>query len=245
MSAAAPLPIRRYLVPVVDRSAPDGFAEIDQPLTAGQPATIALTKELSLVLTLPTGLAGSVRDLDATLVASRAAEQLLPRSDGAEEIGGTTRAPLRLVVLSGTKIVGSVPLTAGARWRVPESGGPSDGAVVELVVLDWELRVGTVLGAGDFGSKIRLAWRAVPRGTGTFVPPPIDPGIVSRLMGLPTAQSTLGSGATEAPSGYAPTTGDSGGTAELVREVQVEEQRVEGKDIFESGEAYDEIRAGR
>jgi hypothetical protein len=77
--------------------------------------------------------------------------------------------------------VGAVPLVAGGRRLVPDAGAADGGVAVELVLLAWELRAGTVRGPGEFGSRLALAWRRADRGAAEFSPPPINPGLARRL----------------------------------------------------------------
>jgi hypothetical protein len=58
------------------------------------------------------------------------------------------------------------------------SGGA--GALVEIVVLAWEIRAGTVRSGGDVGSRISLAWRDASRAPEQFSPDPIHPRVAAR-----------------------------------------------------------------
>jgi hypothetical protein len=201
MTPVPPIPIERYLVPATSETPPE-LQTVDQPLVAGLPATIPLTKELSLVLALPTGLAQSLRELDANVVVSEDTGERRPYQPGGAAIGSTERAPARLFLLRNGVVTGSAPLVAGVRRRLPEDGDESQGTVVELVVLSWRILAGTVLGVGDYGSQISFAWREVDRAADLFLPPPIDPNVISRLRDRRQTQSLLGAGVQRAPSGY-------------------------------------------
>jgi hypothetical protein len=93
---------------------------------------------------------------------------------------------------------------AGRWFRVPSGGDAASGAALELIVVGWEIRAGTVKGAGDFGSSIRLFWRDVASGTDRFLPPAISPNILSRLRDRSRGASELGSNLRRLPAGYGP-----------------------------------------
>ena len=223
MTLAPPIPMERYLVPATSAT-PQGFQEVAQSIVTGLPATIPLTKELSLVLALPTGLAQSLRELDANVVITHDTDQLRPHRAEGGQIGSTERAPARLFLLRSGAVIGSAPLVAGVRRRLPDDGDASRGAAVELVVRRWEILAGTVLGAGDFGSRITLAWREIDLGADRFLPPPIDPSIISRLRDRRQTQSLLGAGVARAPSGY-----ETQGTTVAPREEQETFKRVKAE----------------
>jgi hypothetical protein len=101
------------------------------------------------------------------------------------------RAPLRLVVERSNVVLGVVPFAAGLRQVVPNDGG-TRGVAIEIVVLAWDLRAGTVRGPGDFGSRISLAWRTADRASAEFAPPPINANLARRLAqsgGVTTGRS--------------------------------------------------------
>jgi len=77
-------------------------------------------------------------------------------------------------------VLGIVPLVAGVRRFVPDEGS-TRGAAIELVIIGWDLRAGTVLGPGDFGSRVTLAWRIASSASPEFAPPPINANLARRL----------------------------------------------------------------
>jgi len=130
-------------------------------LAAGLPARIDLLTGVHAMLVLPTGLARQWWDAAPTdVVATAADDRASFRADR------PARPPLRLVVLRGGEVLGSVPLAVGLRRTCPDSGARP--AVVEVTVLDWLLLAGTVRGPGDYGSFLSLAWRAADGGEDTF-----------------------------------------------------------------------------
>jgi hypothetical protein len=184
--ALPPIPIAGSLVPPTAAAVPPGFTLVDAPLPAGLPQPFPLLGDLTLILAVPTGLATTWRDADPAEVVSRAAAERdpapPPAGPAAGELGSVRRAPARLFLRQAGAILAAVPLVAGVLRRVPDDGGRDRGELARVVVLDWDLRAGTLLGPGDFGSRIRFAWRAVPRGEDRFEPPPTHPRVAATLQ---------------------------------------------------------------
>lgn len=170
-------PIAHRLVPSAPEPLAPDFVRLTEPLTAGLPQTIPLDRELSLVLTLPNGLARTWKEADPAQTVSSSAAELGPAPDSPPPGGDPIEAPLRLLVLVTGEVVASVPLVAGLRRAVPDGGG----SLAELVVLGWDVRAGSLRAPGDAVSRIDLAWRRVDRPSGTFEPPPLHPGVAARL----------------------------------------------------------------
>lgn len=91
------------------------------------------------------------------------------------------RAPVRVLLRRGSSLVASVPLVAGLRRLVPDVGDPALGTVIELALIGWDIRAGSLRGAGDFGSRIDLAWRRADAAVEQFEPPPLSPRVAQRL----------------------------------------------------------------
>ena len=173
-------PIAGYLVPADPAPLPAGMERRVETLTAGLAQAIDLDRDVSLLVLVPNGLASAWREADpAGLVSSSAPELAAAGADPDEPVGRVDRAAPRLVVLMGGRTLGSVPLIAGARRAVPDSEGA--GEVVEVAILGWELHAGTLRGAGDFGSRLELAWRRTDRADATFEPPPLNAQLLRRL----------------------------------------------------------------
>src|SRR5262249_9244324 len=149
------------------------------------------------------GQARSVLDASGTAVVSSDRQQRGAFEGTPDTIGSPARLPVRLVVQRSGTVLGSMPLVAGLRGVFPNDGG-STGAAVEIDVLAWTLTAGTLVGPGNFGSKLRVAWRSVDAGSDSFQPPQVDPSIVTRLLDPRQAQSTLGPAVKRASGGYAP-----------------------------------------
>ena len=167
--ASLPAQVQRFLVPA---AAPVGFVRLGLRLLGGLPVTIPLDEEVALVIVVPTGLAAAWREADPTSVVSRSTPELTPV---AAPVGGN-RAPARLLVRVEGAIVGSVPLVANLHRRLPD-----DAARVEVMVISWDLRAGSLRGPGDVGSRLELAWRRTDQGTDLFAPPPLHPALLARL----------------------------------------------------------------
>jgi hypothetical protein len=137
---------------------PSGLARLRVPLVNGLPQTIVLDAELSFELLVPSGVATAWRDADPSSVVSASAtgSRPLPPGPGAP-VGAVRRVPLRLVLRRGGVPCATLPLVAGLR-RVAPDGGESEGTQVELALLGWEIRAGSLRAAGDFGSWLEIGW---------------------------------------------------------------------------------------
>ena len=178
-----PMPVDRLLVPDRVAAVPDGFTRLRQALAGGLPASFRLDAELALAVYLPTGLARRWQDARGDDVIARAADDDAPHHDGAAP---TVRPPFRLVLLQAGAIAAAVPLVPGPRRRLPDGDG--DRALVELVVLDYQINAGSLRQAGDFGSFLDLAWRRADRGADRFALPPIAPRVAARFAGAVQSQ---------------------------------------------------------
>jgi hypothetical protein len=184
-------PIESHLVPSAPPEVPAAMIPLDDALAAGLPQTIALDRDVSVVVVVPSGLATAWRDADPSALVSSAADELAPVDAGAETpIGNVGRARPRLLVLLAGAPVAWLPLVAGARRSVPDDG--EQGETVELAIVDWDVRAGTLRGAGAFGSRLQLAWRRSNRADATFAPPPLHPQLVRRLPAGRRLESDVG-----------------------------------------------------
>jgi hypothetical protein len=87
---AQAFPIERYLVPRTV-AGPPGFTKVEQPLRAGLPAAITLSPELSLVLTITTGLVKTWLELDPDIVVTQSFDQTIALPEGPEHDVGRAR----------------------------------------------------------------------------------------------------------------------------------------------------------
>lgn len=177
-----PIPVQRFLVPDSRPVAPEGFTEVRETILGGLPHTIRLDQEVKLILFVPTGLATVWRDADPTTVVTQSTGELAAATAATDsEIGDVTRAPARIVMQVAGTIAASVPLAAGLRRVLPDAGDSERGARVELAILAWDIRAGSLRGPGDFGSSIALAWRRADKAEQSFSTPPVSPQLAARL----------------------------------------------------------------
>jgi hypothetical protein len=189
---AIPALLQDYLVPPASSIAAPGFVERDEVITSGLPHAIHLDADLSLLLSAPTGLAHAWRDADPALRISHSELERQPALEGAIE-HASARVPLRFLLRLGSVVVASVPLNAGLRRVTPDSGDPSRGAAIDLHVISWDLRAGSMRGPGDYASRVRFAWRRADRGSSVFSPPAVLPALMHRLPPEHRFKSELGS----------------------------------------------------
>jgi hypothetical protein len=156
------------------------LARRTEPLVAGLPQTIVLDADVSLALALPNGLAAQWLDADPQALVSSSRRELEPHAPGGEPAGAVLRPPLRLLLLVRSAPVAAVPLVAGLRRLVPDDGGPA-GVRVELEIVGWEVRAGTLRSPGDFGSFVDLAWRRADSAAERFEPPELNPMLLRRM----------------------------------------------------------------
>ncbi|MDZ8258030.1 hypothetical protein [Nostoc sp. ChiQUE01b] len=206
-----PIPVQRYLVSDRQPTIPEGFTQVDSKILAGIPHIIQLDQITRLIVVVPTGLATTWRDIDPTTVVSQSDDQLapcqqLPRAirhlqmagltedkiaqalnlsipdlqaialQPGESIAEVKRAPARIIVQrSGLPMI-AIPLVAGLQRITPDSG-----AFLELILLSWDIRAGSLRGIGDFGSRISLAWKQADQAASEYSPPAINPFLMLRL----------------------------------------------------------------
>jgi hypothetical protein len=194
-------PIARYLVPMPAMSELPEYTVIDQPLTSGLPTAFALTEELTLVVGFPTGLAQTWREADVQAIVSTSQDEWLA-FEAPEGPAEAMRASVRLVLIRSGAIVATAPALAGVRVLMPAGGEAALGTLIEISMTAWLIHAGTVIGPGDFGSRIRLGWRKADVAVDTFMPPPVRPGVASRLKRARAPQSELGTGVKRVPEGY-------------------------------------------
>lgn len=163
---AARADFRRHLVPPGPPPVPAGFTVVDSRILQGIPHTIALDGEFSLLLVVPTGLARSWLAAEATAVVSSSRPKLTPVSPKTPDTLDVAAAA-RLVVQRAGAMSGTLPLVSGFSAVVPERAD-SPGTKLRILILEWEIRAGSLRGPGDVGSRIVLAWRRIDQAGGTF-----------------------------------------------------------------------------
>jgi hypothetical protein len=176
----APIAIRPHLVEPSVPAVPTGFTDVDVPLVKGLPHRIPLVDGFALVLAVPTGVARAWRDADPAAVVSASGAESLPPARAAA-IGDVDRAPVRLYLERQGATLAVVPLAAGLRRRIPDAGIDDQGAAVEVLIVGWDIRAGTLRGPGDVGSRLHVGWRDARVAADTFERPPLLPGVAERI----------------------------------------------------------------
>jgi hypothetical protein len=177
-----PISVLPYLTSEPATVAPEGFTLVDAPITRGLPHRFMLDQRIRLTLLVPHGLAHEWRDADPQAVVS-ASDDERARSTAAQiaRHSEIARPPVRLMVEVDTVLQESVAVVVGSGLSTPGIGSETRGVKLELVILSWLITAGSMRSAGDYGSRIRLAWRARGRGVDSFGIPPVNPNIVPRL----------------------------------------------------------------
>jgi hypothetical protein len=174
-------PIERYTVPAQRPFDATGFTVVDQAMTAGLPHVVPINPQLSLVISLPSGLAATWRDADPSAVVSHSDLETAPQpATGALPVEYAQRPPLRAYLRISGSTIDVVPFVAGARVALPDGVAPP-GAQFELHLLSWNICAGTVRGPGDFGSRISVAWRRADRAVMQYSTPPANTYVLRRL----------------------------------------------------------------
>jgi hypothetical protein len=160
---------RRHLLGGVRHPPSPGATAVDDRITYGIPHRVRLEAGYSLVLTVPTGLATVWRDASPTAVVTRSGAQHTSAPSRTQDDRRAPAAPARLVLLRSGRVRGVIPLVAGARVIVPEADG-TVGPRFEIVLAEWDLRAGSLVGPGDVGSRLSFFWRRADGGSQTYVP---------------------------------------------------------------------------
>jgi hypothetical protein len=128
----------------------------------------------------------------ASLTDKGVAATVGPAPSAPSPFAAVDRAPIRLLLQQGAALSASIPLVAGLRRKVPDAGDAARGATLELAVIGWDIRAGSLRGSGDFGSRLDLAWRRADAADEQFEPPPLAPRVAQRLEPAMRMESMLG-----------------------------------------------------
>jgi hypothetical protein len=181
----------RYLVPDAPVIAPEGFTRIDSTIQRGLPHELPLAGDLRLLVIVPSGMAKPWRDADPSAIVTSSAPDRAPAPVAKQsQFGDLSRPPARLLLQSANQTVAAVPLVAGLSCFLPEAS--ATGISVEVLTLDWDIRAGTLVGAGNFGSRISIAWRMARLAVTQFSEPPPNPIVIARLLPKFRLESTVG-----------------------------------------------------
>jgi hypothetical protein len=171
-----PIPVDRVLTPQPDPLPGSGYTMLDVAVTA-VPQRIPLFGTVAVVVLVPTGEALSWLQADPAEPASSSDPGWAP----APAAGAPAPSPpARLVLLDAAQTLGTLPLAAGARAVLPWDGDPGRGALVDIVVLTWQLTAAAVVGAADTGSRLRLGWRRADLAPSQFRAPDANPKVLLR-----------------------------------------------------------------
>jgi hypothetical protein len=158
--------IESYLINKLPVTAPSGFAVL-RTTFEGLPHELTLSDRWSAIVYAPTGMARVWLDGDPADVVSASQQEFLPHTATDDRVACSAR----LVIRRGGAPLGALPLAAGVigTFRAPS-------ALLEIVPLSWEIRVGAMRGGSPGGARIELAWRSriVPPGVLTGVAAPRD-----------------------------------------------------------------------
>lgn len=184
-------PIARYLVPVDPPALDDRFAVVHAPITGSLPFPIDLDGTVSLAVSLPTGLAIQWLDADPGDVLTTAQTETAPQSEAAIPVSPLHRAPVRLYVRIDGRNAASIPLAAGLSATFSTGSAPATNYAVQI--LDWEINIGNVRGAGNFGSYVEFAWCRADVAVQQYSTPSINPHLWWRLpvLGIPRVESWI------------------------------------------------------
>lgn len=171
MAVHPPLPfVARIAVPDETRSLPSGFSRFRLSLDRGLPATLALAQNTEAVAMIGGGI---MRRWQTTAALELVHSASLEDADAA--------MPVRLLLRREHKRLGSIPLRPGPVQIV----GSRKAGYLAIKLIDWSIYAGTVLGPGDFGSFIELAWRFSNERPAEFTLPPVRTGVLRRLANSP------------------------------------------------------------
>jgi hypothetical protein len=153
---------------------------VDEPLVDGLPHRVALGSDFTAVLAVPSGLALTWRDADPTEPVTSSSTGLLPVAARLVESPGVGGLLARLFILRDDSVLGALPLVLGVRAGVPDDGAGAPGVQLEVIVLSWDMRAGSMRGQGDFGARFSFAWRRLTPAPDLFNAAPVHPRVRAR-----------------------------------------------------------------
>lgn len=186
-----PIPIQQFLIPDQKPVLPEGFIQVEEKFLGGLPHTIQLNAQTSLIVVVPSGLAVTWRDIDPMTLVSSSEDELLPYSAPSQTtIGDVKRSPARIIVRQNRTNIASIPLSLGLQ-PIINNNSSVEGITIELIILGWEIRAGSLRGVGDFGSQINFAWRRADQAVERYSTPAVNPYLIKRIKPAFRLQSIL------------------------------------------------------
>jgi hypothetical protein len=143
--------IESYFVEASPPSAPPGFTASRHVIDA-VPREVELSDGWSAILYVPTGIARAWLDAAPDEIVSSSQDDLTPRRAGPD---GLARAAARLVIRRAGTVLGALPLVAGAAGNFRATS-----ALLEVMLLSWEIRAAAMRGGVPGSSRLELAWRS-------------------------------------------------------------------------------------
>lgn len=185
-------PVAEYLVPEVADVIDEEFVYVDAKLMFGLPQKIELDADIHIYVVIPNGLANVWRDNEPALVLSHSDDEVMPHNiDNVMSLPNADRIPARLLVRRAAEVKASVPLVSNLNMIIDASSA-SNTALIELNVLGWDLRSGVLRDNGDYGARLRFAWRRIEKGIEKYSTPPVNPYVITRLNPVFKMESVLG-----------------------------------------------------
>jgi hypothetical protein len=181
-----------HLTPEAPAQVPEGAKLVESTILGGLPHRVALGSVFALTMTLPNGMAKRWLDLDPAMVVSDSQELTRPGQDGGIWPGNHTVLRPSITLLNGARRAAMIPAVVGVPMVFCGDRDDSDRIQVEVTVLSWLIHAGTVRGAGDYGSRISVAWRPADQGSEAFEVPPVHPYLQRRLPAAEVLESEVG-----------------------------------------------------
>jgi hypothetical protein len=143
--------IESYLVEGLPPTAPPGFATSRQAIDA-VPREFDLSDGWTAILYIPTGIARTWLDSAPDEVVSSSQEEFVPHGAARDDVA---RAASRLVIRRAGAVLGAMPLAVGATGNFRATS-----ALLEVMLLSWEIRAAAMRGGVPGSARIELAWRS-------------------------------------------------------------------------------------
>ena len=185
-------PIEEYLVAETIEAPSAEFSIVERKLMQGLPQKIELDADVHLFVVVPNGLANIWRDSEPTLILScNHDENSLFDPGKSISYPNADRIPACLLVRRASEVKASIPLVSDMRVIVDVSSTTTP-CLIELNIMDWDIRCGVMRDNGDYNASIRFAWRKIEKAVEQYSTPPINPYVIKRLKPVYRMESLLG-----------------------------------------------------